>query len=64
MENKTIHTDANPQYAIQLVHATCCLAGSASYLDDIRADLRDYGIVRAIKKTMTPLPCLTGWSRC
>jgi hypothetical protein len=49
MEDKTTHTDANLHYAVQLVHATCCLAGSASYLDDIRADLRDCGIICAIK---------------
>jgi hypothetical protein len=53
MENKTIH-NANLQYAVQLVHATCCLAGSAAYLDDVRADLRDCGIIRAIKHRDTP----------
>ena len=34
---------------MQLVHATCCLAGSASYPDDIRDDLRDCGIMSAVK---------------
>jgi hypothetical protein len=46
--------NANLHYAVQLVHATCCLAGPASYLDDIRADLRDRGIIRAIKDQDTP----------
>ena len=54
MENKTTHTNANLHYAVQLVHATCCLAGSASYLDDVRSDLRDCGIIRAIKDHDTP----------
>jgi hypothetical protein len=48
------HPNPNLHYAVQLVHATCCLAGSGSYLDDIRADLRDCGIVRAIKDCDTP----------
>jgi hypothetical protein len=42
---KTSHVKANLAYAVELVHATCCLAGSVSYLDD----LRDCGIIRAIK---------------
>ena len=54
MEDKTTHANANFQYAVQLVHATCCLAGSASYLDDGRADLRDYGIMRAVRDHDTP----------
>jgi hypothetical protein len=48
------NTHANLAYAVQLVHTTCCLVGSASYLDDVRADLRDYGIMRAIKDHDTP----------
>ena len=39
----------------RLVHAICCLAGSASYLDDIRADLRDRGISRAVRDHDTPV---------
>jgi hypothetical protein len=54
MEDKNTHTDANLHYAVQLVHATCCLAGSASYLDDIRADLSDCGIMRAVRDHDTP----------
>ena len=55
MEDETTVTNADLHYAVQLVHATCCLAGSASYLDDIRADLRDCGIIRAIKDHDTPV---------
>jgi hypothetical protein len=54
MEEKSTHTDADLHYAVQAVHATCCLAGSASYLDDLRADLRDCGIIRAIRDHDTP----------
>jgi hypothetical protein len=55
MENKMSPANANLAYAVQLVHATCCLAGSASYLDDIRTDLGDCGIVRAINDHDTPV---------
>jgi hypothetical protein len=41
-------TNANLAYAVQLVHVTCCLAGSASYLDDVRADLQGGGVVCAV----------------
>ena len=52
----TIDTDGNPNlaYAVKMVHAVCCLAGSASYLDDIRADLRDRGVTRAVRDHDTP----------
>jgi len=42
-------TNANLAYAIDLVHTTCCLAGSASYLDDVRDDLRGGGVIRAVR---------------
>jgi hypothetical protein len=48
------HASSNLAYAVELVHATCCLAGSASYLDDFRADVRDCGIMRAVKDHDTP----------
>ena len=48
------HSNPNLAYAVKIVHATCCLAGSASYLDDIRADLRERGIIRAVKNHDTP----------
>jgi len=44
----------NLAYAIKAVHAVCCLAGSASYLDDIRADLSELGVIRAVKNHDTP----------
>jgi hypothetical protein len=49
MKDKTTHNNVNLHYAVQVVHTTCCLAGSASYLDDTRADLRECGVIRAIK---------------
>ena len=54
METKDIRTNVNLAYAVQLVYSTCCLAGSASYLDDVRADLRRRGINRAIEAHDTP----------
>jgi hypothetical protein len=49
------YDNPNLAYALKIVHATCCLAGSASYLDDIRADLRDCGISRAVRDHDTPV---------
>jgi hypothetical protein len=48
---KSEHPPLNPNlaYAIKIVHATCCLAGSKSYLDDIRADLGQCGVIRAAR---------------
>jgi hypothetical protein len=37
-------------HAVQVVHGVCCLAGSASLIDDIRADLRAEGIATAIRR--------------
>jgi hypothetical protein len=36
------------EYAVNLVHSICCLAGVPSYLDDLRADLRGNGVVAAV----------------
>ena len=36
------------EYAVNLVHSICCLAGVPSYLDDLRADLRDNGVLAAV----------------
>ena len=49
-----IRSQPNLAYAVRIVHATCCLAGSASYLDDLRADLGERGVIRAVKKHDTP----------
>jgi hypothetical protein len=48
--------DRNPNlaYATRIVHAVCCLAGSPSYLDDLRTDLGARGVIRAVKKHDTP----------
>jgi len=54
METKDAHTNVNVAYAVRLVHATCCLAGLASYLDDVRTDLRKHGITRAVRDHDTP----------
>ena len=54
MDDEPLHTNANLAYAVQMVHATCCLAGSASYLADIREDLRAHGIIRAVRDHDTP----------
>jgi hypothetical protein len=51
---KSEHPQLNPNlaYAVKIVHATCCLAGSASYLADLRADL--HGVIRAVREHGTP----------
>jgi hypothetical protein len=54
MDDESSHTNPNLAYAVQMVHATCCLAGSASYLADIREDLRHHGIIRAVRDHDTP----------
>ncbi|HYU69092.1 MAG TPA: hypothetical protein VEL09_07135, partial [Burkholderiales bacterium] len=41
-------------YAVTLVRTVCRLAGSPSYLDDLRTSLRRRGVVRAIKDHDTP----------
>jgi hypothetical protein len=45
------HSHANPNiaYATKIVHSICCLAGSPSYVDDIRANLGNRGVIRAIR---------------
>jgi hypothetical protein len=37
-------------HAVRVVHGVCCLAGSASLLDDIRAELRAEGVHSAIRR--------------
>jgi hypothetical protein len=36
------------EYAVNLVHSICCLAGVPSYVDDLRADLRKNGVLAAV----------------
>ena len=54
MDDEPLLTIPNLAYAVRIVHATCCLAGSASYLADICEDLSDHGIIRAVKDHDTP----------
>jgi hypothetical protein len=54
MDDEPSLTNPNLAYAVQMVRATCCLAGSASYLADIREDLRAHGIIRAVRDRDTP----------
>jgi hypothetical protein len=46
-------------YAVSLVHSICCLAGVPSYVDDLRADLRENGVLAAVTDHDTPR--LFGW---
>ena len=48
-------TNSDLAYAVRIVHAACCLAGSASYLADLREGLRDDGIIRAFTFMIVPL---------
>jgi hypothetical protein len=36
------------EYAVNLAHSICCLAGVPSYVDDLRSDLRDSGVLAAV----------------
>jgi hypothetical protein len=49
LEKQDQSSNSSSAYAVRLVHAVSCLSGSPSYLDDLRTDLSDRGIVRAIK---------------
>jgi hypothetical protein len=37
-------------HAVRVVHGVCCLAGSASLIDDLRAELRAEGVPSAIRR--------------
>ena len=37
-------------HAVRVMHGVCCLAGSASLIDDIRAELRAEGVLSAIRR--------------
>jgi hypothetical protein len=54
MDDEPSLINPNLAYAVRMVHATCCLAGSTSYLADLRDDLRANGITRAVKNHDTP----------
>src|ERR1700675_1986438 len=40
-------------HAVRMIHSLCCLTGSASLIDDIRAELRADGIATAIRRHNT-----------
>jgi hypothetical protein len=42
------HENRDYEYAVNHVHSICCLAGAPSYVDDLRADLRDNGVLVAV----------------
>jgi hypothetical protein len=46
--------DHGRAYALAFIHAVCCLAGSASFVDDQRKDLRKEGVLAAIERHDTP----------
>ena len=50
-----IRDNSNLDYAVKLIHAVCGLAGSTSYVDDIRTDLRERGVIRALRDHNTPV---------
>jgi hypothetical protein len=52
IENQQLNP--NLAHAVKIVHATCCLAGSASYLDELRSELRERGVIRAVRDHDTP----------
>jgi hypothetical protein len=47
--SRDIGSNANLKYAVDRVHAVCCLSGSPTYVQDLREGLRDRGIVQAIR---------------
>src|SRR5580698_5106844 len=55
----SIASNINLSYAVKMIHAACCLAGSPSYLTDLRADLRQRGMLQAIERHDTP--CIFDW---
>jgi hypothetical protein len=48
--NPDRHQTSAIVHAVRIVHRVCCLAGAASLIDDIRADLRAEGIPAAIRR--------------
>src|SRR5689334_17609484 len=40
-------------HAVRVVHSVCCLAGSASLIDEVRAELRADGVATAIRRRNT-----------
>ena len=48
--NPDRRTTSAIDHAVRVVHRVCCLAGAASLIDDIRAELRAEGIPTAIRR--------------
>jgi hypothetical protein len=44
-----VFTGPNRDYAVNLIRTICALAGPSSIIDDARADLRDHGVLAALK---------------
>jgi hypothetical protein len=42
------------EHAMRIIRGVCCLAGSVTFLDELRRDLRWSGVVRAIERHDTP----------
>jgi hypothetical protein len=53
--NSDPHKTSAIDHAVRVVHSVCCLAGSASLIADIRADLRAEGIPAAIRRHDTAM---------
>jgi hypothetical protein len=49
-------------YAHRIIHTVCCLAGSASFVDDARDNLVNEGVLGAIETHSTPV--LFDWMVC
>jgi hypothetical protein len=47
-------TRSNLAYAVKIVHATCCLAGSPSYVAEIETAIRDRGLLPAVRDHDAP----------
>ena len=48
------NTAAGESHAVRIIEGICCLAGSPTFLDDLRRTLRWAGMVRAIDQHDTP----------
>jgi hypothetical protein len=45
---------AGLEYAASIIHAVCRLAGSPSFVNDLKTELREHGVVEAIDRHDTP----------
>src|SRR5271167_2166917 len=49
MNSNETFEDTDRDYAVNMIHTICALAGPTSILDDAREDLRDQGVLEAVK---------------